>query len=170
MKVTIEALRQLKFGVEDVDEDLTPGTAKVEDLRLTDPDDPAWTNITEVRGYTGGAKLSDLQRIGRFAGLFLRRTGEFPKSRWYLVNQFLRADPDTRQRPLVGVERRHQGFVGGWRPGAIRHPKAVSTCPSGGGWADRAGRGATPAPQLNRCVSVRRLVAGQAPDSPCESR
>ena len=58
VKVTIEALRQLKFGVEDVDEDLTPGTAKVEDLRLIRSEhDPAWTNITEVRGYTGGAKL-----------------------------------------------------------------------------------------------------------------
>jgi hypothetical protein len=104
VEVTIDALRRLKFGVEDVDEDLTPGTPKVEDLRLTDPDEPVWTNITEVRGYTAGAKLSDLQKIGRYAALFVQRTGEFPKSRWYLVNQFLGADPDTRRPPLAGAE------------------------------------------------------------------
>jgi hypothetical protein len=104
VEATIEALRQLKFGVENVDENTSPGTAKVEDLHLTDPDEPAWTNITEVRGYTGGAKVSDLQRIGRFAALFLQRTGELPNSRWYLVNQFLAADPDTRHAPLAGAE------------------------------------------------------------------
>ena len=83
----------------------------MEDLRLSDPDEPAWTNITEVKGLTGGAKLSDLQRFGRYAGLFLRRTGEFPKSRWYLVNQFLGADPDTRPPPLVGAEDDVQVFA-----------------------------------------------------------
>jgi hypothetical protein len=103
-KETIKALEELEFGVEDMDEKLPPGSPKVEDLRLTDPDELAWTNITEVRGYTAGAKVSDFQRIARFAGLYLQQTGAFPKSSWYLVNQFLDADPDTRQPPLLGAE------------------------------------------------------------------
>jgi hypothetical protein len=101
---TAEALRQLKFDVEVVDEGLPPGTAKVEDLRLTDQDEPSWTNITEVRGYAAGAKLTDLQRIGRFAELYVQRNRKLPVSRWYLVNQFLDADPDRRQPPLLGAE------------------------------------------------------------------
>ena len=80
------------------------GQPKVEDLRLSDPDEPGRTNITEVRGYKGGAKVSDLQRLARFAALYLRRTGALPTTRWYVVNQFLGTDPDTRRRPLAGSE------------------------------------------------------------------
>jgi hypothetical protein len=111
VKATIKALEELEFGVEDMDEELPPNSQRIEDLRLSDPDEPNWTNITEVRGYTGGAKVSDLQRIGRFAGLYLRENGAFPTSRWYLVNQFLDADPDTRQPPLLGAEDDVQVFA-----------------------------------------------------------
>jgi len=100
------ALRTLGFEVENVDEQLVeaaaPSSPKVEDLRVRDPDDRTWTNITEVRGYKAGAKLSDLQRLGRFAALHLQRTGALPDSRWYIVNHFFGADPDTRAAPLAG--------------------------------------------------------------------
>lgn len=101
-----EALEVLGFLVTNMDEKavLRPGTPKVEDLRLTDPAEPTWTNITEVRGYTGGAKVSDLQRLGRFAALYQVSTGSLPVSRWYVVNQFLEKDPDLRADPLAGSE------------------------------------------------------------------
>ncbi len=101
-----ETLRQLCFAVEDVDDAVaaTPGSPKVEDLRVSDADDSSWTNITEVKGYAGGAKLSDIQKLGRYAALYLQRAGALPGSRWYVVNQFMNDDPDGRQRPLVGAD------------------------------------------------------------------
>lgn len=101
-----DALETLGYVVENVDNEDTgvSGQPKVEDLRLKDPDEPERTNITEVRGYTGGAKVSDLQRIARFAALQVVRTGVLPTTRWYVVNQFLNTDPDTRRRPLSGSE------------------------------------------------------------------
>jgi hypothetical protein len=78
-----QTLAQLGFEVADVDQAVADGPKKglkVEDLRLGDSDDLAWTNITEIRGYAGGAKTSDLQRIGRFAALYERETGSAPKA------------------------------------------------------------------------------------------
>jgi hypothetical protein len=100
-----DALETLGYTVANIDnEESTSGQPKVEDLRLSDPDEPGRTNITEVRGYTGGAKVSDLQRLARFAALYLLRTGALPTTRWYVVNQFINTDPDTRRRPLAGSE------------------------------------------------------------------
>jgi hypothetical protein len=101
-----DALETLGYAVENVDNEDTgvSGQPKVEDLRVNDPDEPGRTNITEVRGYIGGAKVSDLQRIARFAALQVVRTGVLPTTRWYVVNQFLNTDPDTRRRPLAGSE------------------------------------------------------------------
>jgi hypothetical protein len=98
------ALKTLGFQVVDGDATTPQGTAKGEDLRLTDPDDLDWTNITEVRGYAAGAKTNDLQRLARFAAMTLSRTGAQPTTRWYVVNQFLGNDPDTRQSLLPGAD------------------------------------------------------------------
>ena len=100
-----DALETLGYTVANIDnEEGATGQPKVEDLRLSDPDEPGRTNITEVRGYTGGAKVGDLQRLARFATLYLLRTGALPTTRWYVVNQFINTDPDTRRRPLAGSE------------------------------------------------------------------
>jgi hypothetical protein len=101
-----DALETLGYTVVNVDneEAVAIGQPKVEDLRLSDPDEPGRTNITEVRGYTGGAKVSDLQRLARFAALYLLSSGALPTTRWYVVNQFLNTDPYTRRRPLAGSE------------------------------------------------------------------
>ena len=99
VQATIDALRQLEFDIEDIDEQL-PTDSEGEDLRLRDPHDPSWTNITEVRGYAAAAKHNDLQRLAQFAELFSNRTGSSPTSRWYIVNQFLNTDPDLRRAPL----------------------------------------------------------------------
>jgi hypothetical protein len=42
--------------------------------------------------------------MARFAALQVVRTGVLPTTRWYVVNQFLNTDPDTRRRPLAGSE------------------------------------------------------------------
>lgn len=107
------ALRGLGFRVIDVDEDLTQGQAKVEDLRVVDPAHAAWTNITEVKGYTGGAKSSDFQKLGRFATLYAARTSKAPASQWYVVNHSLDADPDTRRAALLGSEEDVDVFADG---------------------------------------------------------
>lgn len=72
----------------------------LEDLRVTDPDEPGWIALAKVRGYKGGAHLRDLLRIGRFVTRFLRDTGDEPSRRWYIVNGFLEHDPSEREEPL----------------------------------------------------------------------
>jgi hypothetical protein len=99
VRATIDALRQLEFDIEDVAGHAQPST-DVEDLRLRDPDDPSWTNITRVRGYADSAQPDDLQGIAQFAELFSNRTGSLPRSCWYIVNQFFSTDPDLRHPPL----------------------------------------------------------------------
>jgi hypothetical protein len=97
----------LGFDVEDVDtkraaEDRERGgrpRPKLEDLRVTDPD-TSWQALAEVKGYTGGGKTTDFQKIGRFVGLYqAQNNGSLPDATWYVVNQFLSRPPDTR--PLL---------------------------------------------------------------------
>jgi hypothetical protein len=98
--------RGLGFDVEDVDkkraaEDRESGRRrpKLEDLRVTDPD-TSWQALAEVKGYTGGGKTGDLQKIGRFVGIYQsQNSGSLPDATWYVVNQFLSRPPDTR--PLL---------------------------------------------------------------------
>jgi hypothetical protein len=105
------SLTSLGFRVTDADSDLPEGTAKTEDLRVADEDAPDWSNITEVRGYTAGGKTNDLQRLARFASTFQLRTGAVPTSRWYIVNQFLEQDPDSRQTLLAGADEDIETFA-----------------------------------------------------------
>lgn len=99
----MQALTGLGFLVEDIDDERdSQGLAKVEDLNVTDPGHSQKV-LAEVKGYTGGAKASDLIAIGRHAVRFVKRTGDAPDRTWYVVNQFLDRDPDARQRPLAGA-------------------------------------------------------------------
>ncbi|MFE2513934.1 hypothetical protein ACFXG9_00860 [Streptomyces mirabilis] len=94
-------LSEFGFTVINVDKTIsTPGDRR-EDLRVTDPDDSDWTAIAEVRGYSRGAQLNDLLRLSRFATRFVKETGTEPSSVWYMVNQEIKKDPDTRQTPLA---------------------------------------------------------------------
>lgn len=94
----------LGFDVEDVDkkraaEDRETGgmpRPKLEDLRVTDLD-TSWRALAEVKGYVGGGKTNDFQKIGRFIGLYqAQNSGSLPDATWYVVNQFLSRPPDTR--------------------------------------------------------------------------
>lgn len=101
------ALEGLGFDVEDIDkkraeEDRERGgmpRPKLEDLRVSDPD-TSWRALAEVKGYVGGGKTTDFQKIGRFIGIYQsQNNGLLPDSTWYVVNQFLKTPPHTR--PLL---------------------------------------------------------------------
>jgi hypothetical protein len=94
-------LEKLEFDVENRDAVVPAGTPRLEDLRVTSPqDDPNWVAIAEIRGYTGGAALNDLLRIHRFKQNFRDEMGRYPDRSWYLVNQFIGRDPGSPPRVL----------------------------------------------------------------------
>jgi len=97
----VTALRTLGFRVENRDEINPPGD-RLEDLWITSPDNLEWIAIAEVRGYTGGAQISDVLRLtGRFSRRFAEVRGRPPSRMWYLVNQFIGRDPARREPVLA---------------------------------------------------------------------
>ncbi|MEU3465970.1 hypothetical protein ABZ721_39290 [Streptomyces sp. NPDC006733] len=94
------SLAELGFSVVDVDKDIsTPGDRR-EDLRISDSSDQDWCAIAEVRGYSRGAQLNDLLRLNRFVVRYVKEQGREPSAVWYIVNQEINKDPETRQLPL----------------------------------------------------------------------
>ena len=99
--------RELGFIVESVDGALPPGAAKREDLRLRRPayEGSEWEAIVAVRGYeASGGMTADLQRLGRFADLYVQEKGHLPAKRIYVVNGQLELPPSQRQEPLVAAD------------------------------------------------------------------
>jgi hypothetical protein len=95
----VAVLTDLGFKVDDMDKhhDSTTG-AKLEDLRVTDPDDPTWICLAEVKGYSKGAKASDVTQItGRPMWSFIRETGHQPSSVWHIVNVWRTENPHRRR-------------------------------------------------------------------------
>lgn len=99
VKAVIEALTVLGFEVEEVDPQADQAN-RLEDLRVTDPEVGGWEAIVEVRGYRGGAQLSDLARVARFVRRYRDQTDRWPPSVWYIVNQRAGLDPELRQPVL----------------------------------------------------------------------
>lgn len=97
-------LRTFGFQVDDERDSDTTRSDLLEDLYITDPADPDWDALVEVRGYAGGAKGNDLQRIGRFVERFIVKHGRPPAARWYVVSQSVGDDPSGRRPPLGGSE------------------------------------------------------------------
>jgi len=100
------AFEAFGFGVEQVDDALTSGMPKREDLRLRDPADPNsdWEAIVEVRGYgKSGGTTADIQRIGRFANFYLGEKGRLPDKRMYVVNGQIELPPSQRELPLASA-------------------------------------------------------------------
>jgi hypothetical protein len=95
-------LREFGFEVEDVDRTRAKPGDHLEDLRVVDPGHgDKWIALCEVRGYSGGAQLNDLLRLGRFEKRFFTETGTAPSAIWYVVNHSLKSSPDARQEPLA---------------------------------------------------------------------
>lgn len=103
-------LLRLGFGVIDVDkkraaEDAENGRRvprpKMEDLRVSEPGS-SWVALAEVKGYVGGGKTSDFQKIGRFVSNFqAQNDNALPDATWYVVNQFLDTPPHARPQLMV---------------------------------------------------------------------
>lgn len=94
----IDALQVLGFIAQDMDGHHDAKTkAKLEDLRITDPETEDWICLAEVKGYTKGAKTSDVaQIIGRPLRNYRDEAGKYPSAVWHIVNPFREKDPSTR--------------------------------------------------------------------------
>jgi hypothetical protein len=109
--VVMSALVRIGFEVTEMDRHHNRGDL-LEDLRVTDPDDPEWICLAEIRGYKGGASLNDLLRIARFGERYVAETHTVPSARWYVVNQFAGQDPSGRGRPLANHPNEVATFAG----------------------------------------------------------
>ncbi|GEC10757.1 hypothetical protein SSP24_84120 [Streptomyces spinoverrucosus] len=107
--VVIQALREIGFTVVDADGDAAPDD-HLEDLHITDSDAPGWIALGEVKGYSRGAKTEGLTQFLRFNMRYTARSGRNPDACWYIVNQFIKRDPSTRQRVLHGKDEDLKAF------------------------------------------------------------
>ena len=99
-----KSLDEIGFDVEVVDKILDETDPKREDLRLkhVGKGGTDWNAIVEIRGYArSGGKTADLQRLNRFADLYINKTGHAPDKRIYIVNSELELFPQYRQEPLA---------------------------------------------------------------------
>ena len=95
---TAQAIRDLGFDVIDADRDLDSERGqKLEDLQIREPNREEWIAL-EVRGYKGGAKTSDFQRLARFAARYERETTVSPSRRWLIVNHLINEPPASRPK------------------------------------------------------------------------
>ncbi|GAA1366062.1 hypothetical protein GCM10009661_18140 [Catellatospora chokoriensis] len=103
VEAVAKAFTELGFDVVNADE-AAESRDFLEDLHITDPDDPGWIAIAEVKGYTKGAKTEALVQFVRFNNRYHQRYGRLPTACWYVVNQFLARDPGSRQPVLHGKD------------------------------------------------------------------
>jgi hypothetical protein len=103
-----QTLEMFGFEVTNVDDGLAEGQAKKEDLRVADG---GWLAICEVKGYSKGGKLVDLQKLNGFATLYAVETGSAPSAMWFVVNQFRGTDPSSRPQLLQGADEYLQVFA-----------------------------------------------------------
>jgi hypothetical protein len=107
----IRSLERMGFIVQNRD-DVNPPNDRLEDLWVTDDDDPSWIALVEVRSYAKGAQVSDLLRLsGRFANRFLQGQQRLPSRLWYVVNHFTNEDPSGRPQPLDTNPREVETFA-----------------------------------------------------------
>ncbi|MGY3787938.1 hypothetical protein [Streptomyces antibioticus] len=108
-EVVIQTLQEIGFTVLDAD-----GSAAsddhLEDLHIMNPDSPGWVALGEVKGYSRGARTEGLTQFLRFNMRYTSKTGRSPDACWYIVNQFIRRDPSTRQRALHGKDEDVKAF------------------------------------------------------------
>ncbi|MEE9201769.1 MAG: hypothetical protein V3U31_01060, partial [Dehalococcoidia bacterium] len=101
-----KTLKNIGFDVTCVDQLLSEGKPKREDLRLKhlNKGGEEWNAIVEVRGYArSGGTTADLQRLARFAELYRKETGQTPDKRIYIANGQLELFPSQRQKPLASA-------------------------------------------------------------------
>ncbi|WP_178997316.1 hypothetical protein [Paenarthrobacter nitroguajacolicus] len=94
-----KVLTEFGFTVQNMDGHHDQVTkAKLEDLRVSDPEDPEWIALVEIKGYTKGAKTNDVTQIlGRPMRAYILETGREPSTVWHIVNPERTVDPSTRK-------------------------------------------------------------------------
>lgn len=98
-----QAFEELNFLVEDRDE--SKAGAKLEDLRITDPDDPNWICLTEVKGYSRGAKSNDVTQVAMNPAVkFAADNGRAPDKLWHVVNVRIETSPEQRGKTFSDPE------------------------------------------------------------------
>ena len=97
-----DALRVLGFEVSKMDDHHDATTkARLEDLRIADPECADWASLVEIKGYTKGAKVSDVPQIAvRPVLSYVKEMGHEPATVWHIVNAHRREDPSARPNPL----------------------------------------------------------------------
>lgn len=93
-----DVLAEFGFTVQNMDGHHDRVTkAKLEDLRVSDAEDPEWVALVEIKGYTKGARTNDVNQIlGRPMRAYILETGREPSSVWHVVNPERTVDPSTR--------------------------------------------------------------------------
>lgn len=99
--VVQQTLELFGFQVINVDEARPENDPKREDLRASDG---TWTALCEVKGYTKGAKSSDLMKISQYATLYVKEIGNLPDATWYVANHNRNVDPSARGVLLAGFD------------------------------------------------------------------
>ncbi|WP_194828533.1 hypothetical protein [Nocardia sp. XZ_19_231] len=103
-----QALTELGFHVVDLDEQLAVGEPRLGDLAVSDE---TWTAVTEVKGYTKGAKSNDLMAVAKHRRIYEKTHGEVQRM-WYIANTFRLNSPDSRPPILDGADDHVEDFGG----------------------------------------------------------
>lgn len=98
-----DVLTEFGFTVQNMDGHHDQVTkAKLEDLRVSDSEDPDWAGLVEIKGYTKGAKTNDVNQIlGRPMRAYILETGKEPSTVWHIVNPERTVDPSTRKDAIT---------------------------------------------------------------------
>ena len=106
------ALMDIGFSVRDMDKEW-PSNDRLEDFRVSPPEDPAWIALVEVKGYLRSrGKAEDLMSLsGRFARRFRDTEKREPSAYWYVVNHEMGTDPDARKELFDGSEGELRAFA-----------------------------------------------------------
>lgn len=96
VKLVIKALEVLEFDVEDRDSSTTG--ARLEDLRIKQPEKTEWVCLAEVKGTIRGASSGATAQIaGNPVRAYMRdNAGREPDKLWYIVNAQREKSPDLR--------------------------------------------------------------------------
>ncbi len=98
----IKVLTEFNFTCIDQDEEQERGDL-LEDIRVSiSPNpEPSEIYIVEVKGYSKGAKVIDLQRLARQMKRFMNETAGIPPAgQWFITNHNIKSDPSSRPLPL----------------------------------------------------------------------
>ena len=107
------AFTDLGFVVREMDSE-QPADDRLEDLRVSPPENPDWVALVEIKGYARSlGRAADLLNLtGRFGRRFREAEKRDPDAYWYVVNHEIGADPDARKMILEGSEAELRAFAG----------------------------------------------------------